>query len=421
MSRNSTRREFLQATARAGGALGVAGSATGILGALGCAPGGGDSSGGGPGQEMGSGAGAVAPRRILILGGTRFIGPHQVKYALDRGHEVSIFTRGRTAPPFYHDYFERVEQLIGDRNDDLTALEGREWDTVIDNSASYPRWVDMTTALLRGSVGQYLFVSSISAYADFAQAGISEDYPVGQLSAPDVEDMSEYGPMKAKCEQLVRDAFAERAIIVRPGLIVGPGDNTDRWTYWPVRVARGGEVLAPNSPDDPVQNIDARDLSQWIVRFAEATGGGTYNATGEVETFGGMLDEVRAAVDSDATFTWVPAGFMERNEVAAWMHMTNWVPPSGGTVGLNQVSVAAAVRAGLTFRPVGETARDTLEWWNALPEDRRAAPRAGLPAEKEAEVLAAWRSSGRALHDVVEQEQVREKRPQVSRGVQVVD
>ncbi|MCZ0936179.1 MAG: NAD-dependent epimerase/dehydratase family protein [Gemmatimonadetes bacterium] len=362
----------MKTSARAGGALGVLGA----FGSAACA------------------GGEAGPLRILILGGTRFIGPHQVKYALDRGHEVSIFTRGQTEPPFYHDYFERVEHLVGDRNDDLAALEGREWDAVIDNSASYPRWVAMTTELLRDQVDRYLFVSSISAYADFAAVGIDEDYPVAQLSAPDIEDMREYGAMKAQCEQNTRDAFGENAIIVRPGLIVGPGDNTDRWTYWPVRVDRGGEVLAPNTPADPVQNVDARDLSEWIVRLVEGPGnGGTYNATGEVQPFGDMLEEIRGALASDATFTWVSTEFMQEHNVVPWGHMTNWTPPEGPTVGMNQVSVAAAVQAGLTFRPLADTARDTVEWWNSLPEDRRAEPRAGLPAELEAEVLAAWHAS----------------------------
>lgn len=369
--RNQTRRDFVKTTARAGGALGVLGA----FGPLACAD--------------------PTPLRILILGGTSFIGPHQVKFALDRGHEVSIFTRGRTEPPFFHDYFERVEHLIGDRDNDLSALEGREWDAVIDNSASIPRWVSMTTELLQGNVQRYLFVSSISAYADFAAVGIDETYPVGQLSAPDVESMREYGPMKARCEAINTEIFGENAINVRPGLIIGPGDVTDRWTYWPVRVARGGEVMAPNSPTDPVQNIDARDLSDWIVRLVETPGhGGTYNATSEVQQFGTMLEQIRDGLGSDATFTWVSAEFMTEHEVAPWGHMTNWVPAEGETIGMSQVSVAAAVAAGLTFRPIGDTARDTMEWWNSLPEERRAQPGAGLPAEKEAEVLAAWAARG---------------------------
>ncbi|MDX1578251.1 MAG: NAD-dependent epimerase/dehydratase family protein, partial [Gemmatimonadota bacterium] len=342
---------------------------------------------------------APEPRRILILGGTRFIGPHQVKYALDRGHEVSIFTRGITEPPFYHDYFERVEHLIGDRDDDLAALESGEWDAVIDNSASVPRWVEQSAGLLADRAERYLFVSSISAYADYEEVGLTEDYPLAELEDPAVEEVTgaTYGGMKALCEEKAREAFGEDAIVVRPGLIVGPGDNTDRWTYWPVRIDRGGEVLAPNSPDDPVQNIDARDLSEWMVRLVEEPGhGGTYNGTGPAapQTFGGMLGGIRSALDADASFTWVATDFLEEHGVSPWGHMTNWIPPVGSARGMLQVSIDRALAHGLTFRPLADTARDTLAWWKTLPEERRAEPRAGLPSELEAEVLAAWHARG---------------------------
>ncbi len=369
-----TRREFVNVSAQGVALLG----ATSPLLTLGCQP---------P-QE---------PLRILILGGTRFIGPHQVKYALDRGHRISIFTRGQTQPPFYEEEFSRVEHLIGDRNDDLSALEGREWDAVIDNSASYPRWVQMTTELLRENAARYLFVSSISAYRDFTEVGITEEYPVGELSAPDVEDMREYGPMKARCEELTRESFGEEAIIVRPGLIIGPGDNTDRWTYWPVRVSRGGEVLAPNDENDPIQNIDARDLSEWIVRLVETPGnGGTYNATGHILPVGGMLETVRDALGAEATFTWVPTEFLTQHGVSSWVHMTNWVPPEGDSAGMLQVSVDRAVSAGLTFRDLATTVRDTMAWWETLPAERRETPRAGLPSELEQRVLEAWHARGAA-------------------------
>ena len=372
-----TRREFVKTSARAGGALGLIGA----LGPL--------------GRAAAASSRAMEPQRILILGGTRFIGPHQVKHALDRGHEVSIFTRGRTDPPFHHDYFERVEHLIGDRNDDLAALESGEWDAVIDNSASVPRWVRDSAGLLRGQAGRYLFVSSISAYGDFSRPGMTEDAAVAELEDPTVEQVTgeTYGGMKALCEQAARDVFGENAIIVRPGLIIGPGDNTDRWTYWPVRIDRGGEVLAPNTPDDPVQNIDARDLAEFMVRLVEEPGhGGTYNATGpaEPETFGQMLDGIRAALGSDAEFTWVDAAFLQERGVQAWGHMTNWVPPEGDSAGMLQVSIARALEHGLAFRPLADTARDTLAWWKTLPEERRAAPLAGCPSELEREVLAAW-------------------------------
>jgi len=380
--RRTTRREFVKTSAKGAGALGLIGT----LGSPGCAD-------GGSASESDASGGAAEPLRILILGGTRFIGPHQVKYLLDRGHRVSTFTRGRTDPPFHHDYFERVEQLNGDRDDDLGALETGEWDAVIDNSASVPRWVRESAGLLAGRARRYLFVSSISAYASFDRPGMTEAAPVAQLEDPTVEEVTgaTYGGMKALCEQAARDAFGDNAIIVRPGLIIGPGDNTDRWTYWPVRIDRGGEVLAPNSAADPIQNIDARDLSEWIVRLVEEPGhGGTYNATSPAYTFGEMLDGVKGALGSDATFTWVSTEFMAEHGIAPWGHMTNWVPPEGESAGMLQVSVDAAVAHGLTFRPLADTARDTLEWWNTLPEDRRASPLAGLPAEREAEVLAAW-------------------------------
>jgi len=381
----TTRREFVETSAKGAGALGVLGA----LGPVACAPSGAEHAVG----EASDGGAAVDPKRILILGGTRFIGPHQVKYALDRGHEVSIFTRGRTEPPFYQDYFDRVEHLVGDRNDDLSALESGEWDAVIDNSASVPRWVRESAGALAGNADRYLFVSSVSTYGDFDTVGITEDYPLATLEDPTVEEVTgaTYGGMKALCEAAARDAFAENAIVVRPGLIIGPGDNTDRWTYWPVRIDRGGEVLAPDSPEDPVQNIDARDLAEWIVRLVEEPGhGGTYNATSPVGTFGGMLDGIRGALGSDAEFTWVSTEFMAKHDVAPWGHMTNWVPPEGESAGMLQVSVEAALAQGLTFRPVADTARDTLAWWETLDEERRAAPRAGLPADLEAEALAAW-------------------------------
>jgi 2'-hydroxyisoflavone reductase len=338
----------------------------------------------------------AAPRamRILILGGTSFIGPHQVKYALERGHEVSIFNRGRTEPPFFHDLFERVEKLRGDRNDDLAALETGEWDAVLDNSASVPRWVRQSAGLLSERAGHYLFVSSISAYGDPSTVGLDEDSPVATIEDETIEEITgeSYGPLKALSEQEAMKAFPGRATVVRPGLIVGPGDPTDRWTYWPVRVDRGGEVMAPGTPDDPVQVIDARDLSEFMIRLVEQGHAGTYNATGPATRMGmgPMLTETREALGADATFTWVDAEFLQEHEVQPWLHMPAWVPPEGEGGGLLQVSIARALEKGLTFRPLGETATDTVAWWNTLDEERQGRSRFGLPAEREVEVLAAW-------------------------------
>jgi 2'-hydroxyisoflavone reductase len=373
----TSRREFIQLSAGAGGAL--------ALGAL------------APGAFARAAAGSApavpragSPLRILILGGTRFLGVHQVEYALERGHAVTLFNRGRTNP----ELFPNVEKLVGDRNDDLAALEGGEWDVVIDNSSSIPRWVRQSAQLLQGSARQYIFTSSISAFADFSTAGMDETAPVGTLEDPTIEEITgeTYGPLKALCEAEAERAFPGRATIVRPGLIVGPRDNTDRFTYWPVRIDRGGEVMAPGDGTDPVQFVDGRDLGAWMIRLAEEGHTGVYNATGPASrmTMSGMLEGIREATGSDATFTWVSAEFLEEHEVQPWVQMTVWVPGSGEFMGLAQVNCEKAIAAGLAFRPLADTARDTLAWWKTLPAERREEPRAGCPPELETKVLTAW-------------------------------
>jgi 2'-hydroxyisoflavone reductase len=239
-----------------------------------------------------------------------------------------------------------------------------------------------------------MFTSSISAFADFTTAGMDESAPVGTLEDPTVEEITgeTYGPLKALCEQEAEAAFPGRATIVRPGLIVGPWDNSDRFTYWPVRLDRGGEVMAPGDGSDPVQFVDGRDLGAWMIRLAEEGHTGIYNATGPASrmTMSEMLEGIRAATGSDATFTWVSAEFLEEHEVQPWVQMTVWVPSTGEYVGLAQVNCEKAIAAGLAFRPLAETARDTLAWWKTLATERREEPRAGCPPELEAEVLAAW-------------------------------
>jgi 2'-hydroxyisoflavone reductase len=329
--------------------------------------------------------------RILILGGTGFIGPHQVRYARERGHTLTLFNRGRTNPELFPD----IEQLRGDRDDDLASLEGREWDVVIDNSASIPRWVRQSAQLLKDAADRYLFVSSISAFADFSQPGMDETAPVATIDDPTIEEVTgeTYGALKALCEEEARAAFGDRALIVRPGLIIGPGDPTDRFTYWPVRVHRGGEVLAPGTPADPVQVIDARDLTGWMIRMLEGGESGTYNATGNPTGIGDVLDEVRTGVGSDATFTFVPTPFLEEQEVRPWVDMPIWVPPAEDMVGFGSVSIAAALEKGLEFRPLDEIASDTLEWFQTLPEERQSSLRFGIDAEREVEVLTAWKEA----------------------------
>jgi len=335
------------------------------------------------------------PLRILILGGTGFIGPQEVEYALSRGHTVTLFNRGRTNPELFPD----VEQLRGDRNGDLKALEGRSWDAVIDNPATLPRWVRDSAQLLKDSCERYLFVSTISVYAGYAQVGMDETAPVATIDDPTVEQITgtTYGPLKALAEKEAERAFPGRATIVRPGLIVGPGDRSDRFTYWPARIDRGGEVLAPGDPTDPVQIIDARDLGAWMIRLVEDGVSGVFNATGPASplSIAEMLYGIKAVTTSDAQFTWVDADFLAAQEVRPWGHMPVWVPPQGDMAGFARVNCSKAIAQGLTFRPLAETARDTLEWHRARPEAEKQNMRAGLPAEREAAVLAAWHARER--------------------------
>ena len=341
---------------------------------------------------------AARPLKILILGGTGFTGPFQVKYALARGHHVTVFNRGKTHPG---ELPPGVEQLIGDRAGKLDALKGRKWDVVIDNPTMLPKWVHDAAAILKGNVDRYIFISTISVYGDAPAAGSDESAPVAKYDGPDpmketresviASKFALYGPLKALSEKEVEKWFPGKSLIIRPGLIVGPGDESDRFTYWPVRIDRGGEVLAPGDPTDPVQFIDARDLAEWTIRMAEQGTTGVYNATGPATplTIGQMLNEIKNALGSDAQFTWVPADFLEKEKVAPWSDMPVWVPPAseGGGMG---VSIKRALEKGLTFRPLTETARDTLAWFKAQPKERQEKLKAGITAEREAEVLAAW-------------------------------
>jgi 2'-hydroxyisoflavone reductase len=342
--------------------------------------------------------------KILVLGGTGLIGPPMVDYAIARGHEVTLFNRGKTNTHL----FPELEKLRGDRADDLSAIEdqveaGRRWDAVIDNTASIPRWVTASAGLLAEAADYYLYTSSISAYADSSIPNQDETAPVGRISPEDeakvltTKDITgeNYGPLKARCEAEARKAFSnERSCIVRPGLIVGPGDYSDRFTYWPVRVYKGGEVMAPGNPDDPVQFIDARDLGEWNIRLVENGTTGIFNGVGPRSpmSIAGMLYGIRATVDNDISFTWVDADFLEEHEVQPWMHMTVWVPPVGEYAGFAASNIDRAIEAGLTFRPLADTAVATMKYWNSLDEEKRSKPRAGCPAELEEKVLKAWHS-----------------------------
>ena len=325
--------------------------------------------------------------RILVLGGTGFIGPHQVRYALARGHTLTLFNRGRTNTHL----FPEVERLVGDRDGDLEALRGRQWDVVLDNSGYEPRIVRDSARLLSDSVGQYLFVSTQSVYADRSIIGQDETGAVGLAGVPE-EEWTGYGPLKALCEREVLEAFPGRCTIVRPPVIVGPGDGTDRFTYWVARIDRGGEVLAPGRPDDPTQFIDVRDVTHFMVRCLEDGMTGVYNTTGPAAplSISEMLYGIRSVTTSAVRFTWVDSQFLAEHGVRGFSDLPLWFPPVGRTAGFFRMNSEKAQAKGLTYRPLAVTAGDTLRWWNSQPAERRREMRAGLGAEREAEVLEAW-------------------------------
>ena len=370
---NSTRRRFIQLTAASAGAFALNVRSTKLFA-----------------QK------SVKPLRILILGGTGFTGPYQVRYAISRGHKVTTFNRGKTHPG---ESPNEVEQLIGDRNGKLDALKDRRWDVVIDNPTTLPAWVRDAAQILKGNVERYVFTSTISVYADTSK-GVDENAPLAKyegadpyketLEAMKASGYKTYGPLKTLSEKEAEKWFPGKTLIIRPGLIVGPSDETDRFTYWPVRIDRGGEVLAPSKPSDPVQFIDARDLAEWTIRMAENRETGIYNATGPAKPLeiGQMLDEIKDALHSSATFTWLPAEFLQQQKVEAWSDMPVW---AGDELGLARTKIDRALAKGLTFRPLAETTRDTLAWFKSLPQDRESKLRAGLTPEREAEVLAAWK------------------------------
>ena len=345
------------------------------------------------------GANSVKPLRILILGGTGFTGPFQIKYALSRGHKITVFNRGKTHPG---ELPKEVEQLVGDRNGQLDALKGKQWDVCIDNPTTLPAWVRDAAQILKGNVDRYVFISTISVYPDTSRDA-DENAPLAKYEGADpyketleamrASGFKTYGPLKALSEQETEKWFPGKSLLIRPGLIVGPRDETDRFTYWPVRIDRGGEVLAPGNPSDPVQFIDGRDLAEWTIRMVENSDTGIYNATGPAKELGigGMLDGIKSALNSNATFTWADAEFLKQQKVEAWSDMPVW---AGDELGLSRTNISRALAKGLTFRPLADTARDSLTWFKAQKPERQAKLRAGLTAEREAEVLTALHKQG---------------------------
>ena len=364
-----TRREFVGATA----AIAGFGTMSGLLGA--------------------STAPAREKLRILFLGGTGFLGPHTVRYAIDRGHEVTLFNRGRTNA----DLFPDIEKIVGNRDPaidpGLAALEGRAWDAVIDTSGFVPRIVGASARLLAENVGQYVFVSTICQYDSWQEGEKfrSEDWPRGTLEDPGTEDVNtHYCYLKAYCELAAEAAMPGRVTQIRPGLIVGPRDNTDRFTYWPVRAARGGEMIAPGRPTDLTQYIDVRDLAMFMVHTVERRLTDEFNVVRQAMPWGEFLDACISVAGTDARLTWVPGDFLADHGLEPWQQLQMWSDADLPMSGSLTWSAAKAINAGLRIRPVEETIRDTLDWFRSLPGERQAAIRSGIPAASEAEVLEAW-------------------------------
>jgi 2'-hydroxyisoflavone reductase len=392
-----TRRTFLKQTAVIGGVLGLSPLANLPLRAA-------------ESRARPNPGRAPASLNMLILGGTGFTGPEQVDYALARGHRVTLFNRGVTRPGLFKG--KVAEELIGDLNNDTSALKDKKFDVVIDNPTTLPIWVRNAAQYLKGNTKHYMFISTTSVYRDQSEIGINENSPLVPMPdgldpyRPDQRSTAQvaasanpanYGAFKARAEVEVENQYPGINTIIRPCLIVGPHDRTDRFTYWPARIEKGGEVLAPDKPDDPCQFIDSRDLAEWMIRMAEMREFGTYNAIGPDKplTIGEMLYGVKAITTAGAQFTWVPWDFLQAQNIRPWTQMTVWQPPYGRTAGYQRRSAAKALAKGLTFRPLAVTAKDTLDWHRTRPAEEQAATLEGkingLSMKREAEVLAAWK------------------------------
>lgn len=323
---------------------------------------------------------------ILILGGTRFLGRALVHSAQSRGHTLTLFNRGKSNPALFPD----IDRITGDRAVDLSSFKGRKWDAVIDTCGYEPAVVSRSAQQLAGSVSRYVFISTLSVYADLSQPGADEKAPVAQLppGADETFSMENYGPLKALCEQATERALPGRVLTIRPGLIVGEYDPTDRFSYWPWRIAQGGEVLAPGRPTHPTQFIDVRDLADWTISMVESGQTGTYNATGPQEPLpmGDLLETCRRVSGNNASITWTSEEFLLANQVQPWTELPLWLPESdSSTAGMDRVSIRKALAAGLNFRSLEDTIRSTLAWVNSRPANHEW--RAGLTREREAELL----------------------------------
>jgi len=331
--------------------------------------------------------GRPAPLRILVLGGTGFIGPHLVRHAASRGHAITIFTRGRHDA----DLPASVERLQGDRNGKLDALQGKTWDAVIDDSATNPEWVRQSTELLKNAAGAYMFTSSTGVFYPYLKRGIDESGPILYDAADPKDASAAFGVAKARCERQVQQAFGDRAFIVRPTYIVGPGDTTDRFPYWPVRLAKGGEVLAPGRRDDPSQIIDVRDLAEFMVKLLEDKRAGAYDVAGPEKQLlaRDFYQRAAKAIGANVTFTYVDDyDFLAAHKID---EAIPWAMLRGNDDGMMSIRNDKAIAAGLRFRPLETTVRDTLAWWPTVPQARRDNPRFTIKPEQEAQALADWK------------------------------
>lgn len=384
----TSRRKFIQTSAALGGAFGLSPLLNVPL--IGASP-----------RKVDK---APASLNILILGGTGFTGPEQVDYAIARGHRVTLFNRNKTRPGMFKG--KVAEELIGDLNNDTSALEGKQFDVVIDNPTTFPAWVRNAAKYLNGHTKHYIFISTTSTYADQSIIGLHEGSPTAVLPAGidpytlEPQHASRYyGALKVLAEKEVQKQYPDAWTVIRPCLIVGPLDRTDRFTWWPARIDQGGEVLAPDKPDDPCQFIDSRDLAEWSIRVAETRLLGLYNAIGPDKplTIAQMLYGVKAITTAGAQFTWVPWEFLQEQKVRPWRDMTVWQPPYGRTAGYQRRDASKAIAHGLTFRPLAVTAKDTLDWHKSRPESERMKTLNGeingIGMTREAAVLAAWKAT----------------------------
>jgi 2'-hydroxyisoflavone reductase len=324
--------------------------------------------------------------KILVIGGTRFLGRNFVEIASKQGHELTLFNRGQTNPYL----FPEIEKLEGDRDGDLAPLKGRTWDVVVDTCGYVPRIVAKSAELLAGSVGLYVFISTINVYANYSKPGLNEDSPLATIEDESVEEVTDeaYGPLKVLCERAVRQNFPKDSLIPRCGLIVGPHDPTDRFTYWPVRIQKGGEVLVPSPPHMQVQFIDVRDLAEFLLLLAERRTNGIFNTTGPADklTMQDFLTKCSSEIGNQVSFTWVSEELITGSDVG---HIPMWTPENWR--GIFQADCSKAINVGLSFRPLTETINDTLAWHATRPSDYDL--KVGLKPEKEKELLKKWHDS----------------------------